>query len=381
MEDGGGEGGAEGEGEGARRLRAMVLRAYLRPGHPVAFSAPQTVARFFGISKERAKSILEHEDGYTLHREYKQPRVYNPYYVHSRREQVQADLIDTSALAAKNDGVRFLLVLIDIMTKKLWVYPLQNKAQETVRRALQAWLRRLRFDKPEKLMTDRGLEFRGARVRQLLASSGVEWQPALGTLKACFAERVNKSLQLLIYKFLTARETLRYIDVLPNLVETYNGRPHRSIGGMTPNEADRPASQPQLRAIFRERYEKIGRLRRARLPFKVGDVVRLKTLPKKVSSSSRAYAEQFHGEFYTIVRINRTLPIAMYYLRSMDTGELIEGGLYANELQRQRGNVWKIERVVAERVRAGRRELYVKWKYFSDRHNSWIPAGNVVQAF
>ncbi len=363
------------------RLQGRVIRAYTTPGHPTAYSTPARVADHFGISRARAKKILEHVEGYTLHREYKQPRVYNPYYVHNRREQVQADLIDISKIHASNDGVKYLLVLIDIFTKRLWVYPLRDKSGRAVLEAVRAWLAAL--DRPpRKLMTDRGREFTNRAVRQLLASRGVEWQPADGTLKACVAERVNKTLQVLIYKHLTENETTRYINVLPGLVRTYNTRGHRTLQGMTPEDADLPENEHAVQAIFHQVYTKRARHRRSRLPFQVGDLVRLKTDAKKISSSARAYAEQFHGEYYRIVRINRTLPIALYYLKSLDTGEMVKGGLYATELQRQRGNVFKIERVLARRMRRGRLWLKVKWKYFNDPRNvEWIDAATVQRVF
>jgi len=362
-------------------LRQQVQTAYTTPGNPIAFSAPAAVARHFGISHKLAKNFLEGVESYGLHREYKQPKHYNPYYVHKRRKQVQGDLIDIARIAARNDAVKFLLLLIDVFTKKIWVYPLLNKSAASMRRALGLWLQTLGGDTPEILMTDKGREFIGAPVQQLLRARGVEWQAAIGTLKAAVAERVNKTLQILIYKYLSQNETVRYIDKLRQLVDTYNRRPHRTLDGMSPLEADRPASEPRVQAIHHERYAKIAQHRRTSLPFRVGDFVRVKTEPKKLSSSARAYAVQFHGEFYRIVRINRTLPIALYYLRSLVSGELISGGFYANELQRRRGDVYRIERVLARRTRRGVRELYVKWQGLGEQWNEWIAEGQVERAF
>lgn len=357
----------------------VIARAYTTPGHPIAYSAPGRVADHFAISKKRARRILEHVEGYTLHREYKRPKLYNPYYVHNRREQVQGDLIDIGRISRSNDDIKFLLVLIDIFTKRVWVIPLKNKGARSMKNALAAWLDGLRT-KPKKLMTDRGLEFTNAPVQQLLHQHNIEFQEAYGTLKAAIAERVNKTLQILIYKHLSQNETLRYIDALPQLVRTYNKRGHRTLEGMSPQEADKPRNEAAIQAIFHDRYAKIADQRKYPT-FHVGDVVRLKTLPKKVSSSNRAYAEQFLGEYFRIVRINRTLPVPLYYLRSLNTAEHVKGGLYANELQRIRGDTYKIERVLARRTIGGVRYIKVKWKYFDDRWNEWIPEANVVQAF
>ena len=361
-------------------LKARIKRAYVTPGHPVAYSAPARVAKHFHISQNEARAVLEEIEGYRLHREYKKPRVYNPYFVHGRREQVQADLFDISKIARHNNGINFCLLLIDIFTKYIWLYPVRNKGAIAMRAAMEQWLRDVGA-KPEKFVTDQGNEFTNQQVQQLLRQNNIHWFPALGTVKAAIAERANRSIQYIIYKHLTENETLKYIDVLPQLVQTYNTRGHRTLEGMSPQEADRPENENHIRAIFHQRFYERGMHRRTSLPLKVGDLVRVKTEAKKISSSTRGYAEQFHGKYYKIRRINRTLPIALYYLRDFDTGDLIEGGFYKEELQLQRGDEYRIERVLNRRVRNGRREMLVKWKYFGDRWNEWIPERGIRRVF
>lgn len=359
-------------------LKERVQNAYTTPGHAVAFSTPVRVAKHFGISVGRAKSYLEELEGYTLHREYKQPKVYNPYYVHKRREQVQGDLIDISQLAEDNDGVKFLLVLIDIFTKKLWVYALKSKSGAVTKAALQTWLQSLDTP-PDQLVTDRGREFENVQVQNLLRSQNVEWNMAYGTLKACIAERVNKSLQILIFKYLTENESRRYIDQLDNLVKTYNKRGHRTLEGMSPEEADLPENEEDVMRIFHARYAKAAEHRTKNFKFKIGDTVRLKTMPKS-KISGRAYDQQFKGEYFRVTRINRTLPIALYYLQSLNTKEHILGGLYANELVRQRGDVYKVEAVLDERRnRRNQRELLIKFKHFDEPE--WTLAANITRQF
>ena len=271
-------------------------------------------------------------------------------------------------------------MLIDIFTKKVWIFPLKTKRALEMKTALATWLQNL-DSPPDKLVTDRGLEFTNRSVKTLLQQAGVEWEPANGTLKAAIAERANKTIQILIYKYLTQQETVRYIDVLDSLVSTYNSRPHRTLDNYTPDEADQVENENVIKGIFLARYGNLAARFRRNPRFAVGDLVRVKTDPHKISQNRRAYAEQFTGEYFRIVRINRTLPVPMYYLRSLDTEEFIQGAFYAEELQRQRGDIWKIEAVLDERVRNGVPEIFVKWKYFSPRWNSWVPRRNVVQQF
>lgn len=361
-------------------LRKLILKNFETPGHPTAFSAPGNVAKFYGIKKEEAEDILTESDVYTLHREFKSPKVYNAYYVHRRRQLVQGDLIDISQFEKDNDGTKYLSLFIDVFTKKVWLYPLKTKTGQASAKVIDDWLKSLQR-KPEILQTDNGTEYKNRFVRDVLRRHQVEWQAAIGTSKAAVAERANKSLQIIIYKFMSAYETTRYFPFLDNLVETYNSRPHRSLNSMTPNEADREQNQPEVHAIHTKRYQQLEERRKNILPFKIGDSVRIKIDAKKIDPARRAYAKQFKGEYFTIVEINRTLPIAMYYIQSQDTGERIQGGFYREELQKVKGGLFKIERVVAERGRGRNKQLLVKWLYFGDQHNSWINASNVERVF
>ncbi len=254
--------------------RERVLQAYHTPGHPTAYSAPAVVARYHNIPVARSRRHLEHSQSYTLHREYKRPREYNPYYVHNRREEVQADLIDVLTLARENDGIRFLLLYINIFTKRVWVHTLRRKTAVRVERAVRHWLTHLDA-LPHVFTTDPGLEFRNRRVQAALREFNVEWRGAVGTLKACFAERANKSLQILIHKYLTAHETLQYLDALQALVRKYNRRGHHTLHGMAPRDTDLPGNETIVQGILHQQYEKRGRgraRRYANLRFKIGDL-------------------------------------------------------------------------------------------------------------
>jgi hypothetical protein len=361
-------------------LKQQIIRAYKQPGHPAAFSAPGNVARLFNISKKAATDILEHIDSRTLHREYHKPRHYNPYYVFKRREQVQSDLIDMQEISRANDGVRYLMILIDVFTKRIWVYPLKTKTGVETSQVIERWINSLTTP-PDILRTDRGTEYTNVLVQNVLAEGGIEWQPAGGPHKAAVAERLNRSLQNLIYTYLSDRESLRYIDNLQDIVKTYMRRPHRSLKWMSPKEADRPTNELRVRGIFMARYAKHELNRQHKDAFKLEDIVRLKTSSSSISSSRRSYAEQFTGEYFKIARINRAMPIIMYYVKSMNTGEHIEEGFYANELQRVKGGIYKIEKIVRRRTRYSDRlrrnvpEVLVKWLHFDKEE--WIPESDI----
>ena len=51
-----------------------------------------------------------------------------------------------------------------------------------------------------------------------------------GDTKASVIERFNRTLKERLYRYLTAANTLKFVDVLPQVVQGYNTSWHRSIG-------------------------------------------------------------------------------------------------------------------------------------------------------
>ena len=358
-----------------------VIRLYRTPGHPIAFSSPERIYKYFNgdVSRDLIQGALESIDSYTLHREYKKPRYYNTHYVYHRRSQFQADLIDISSLKKDNDDITFLLMIIDIFTRKAWVMPLKRKTALETRDAFASWIRDMEESghHPKSILTDSGKEFLNNQIQLLMQSHNIRMDQAKNINKASIVERANKSIQILIYKYLTDRGETRYLDVLQEIMETYNNRRHRSLNGMSPNEADDPDNEEIVRSIHMKKYAKINAHRTKVPKLKKGDTVRIKTYATAPSSARRSYLQQFHGELFKVVKVNRRMPIVMYELMSMNTEENIQGGFYANELMRITGDTFKIEKVLRKRKRGRKVEYLVRWKFFDSRWDSWVDSKDI----
>ena len=361
-----------------------ISKLYRTPGHPIAFSSPFTVYQFFKgkVPLAKVKAALEHIDSYTLHREYKRPAEHNMYYSHERRKQFQADLIDISNLKRTNQGVTFLLVIIDVFSRKIWVMPLKSKSAQSSSAAFQDWIESLRGDLKQQaqILTDSGTEFYNRMVKEVMESAGIKLVKAKNIYKAAIAERVNKTIQVLIYKYLTDKGTDKYIDVLDRLIHGYNSKKHQTLKyQFTPNDADAAENEAAVRSIHMLRAgSKAMRNAKRRLDFKIGDQVRIKTHGKAPSSARRAYVQQFHGELFVITGVNRKMPIPMYTIKSLDTEEEVAGGFYANELVHVRGDLFKIDKIIRREGRGRNRRALVRWKYFGPRWDSWIYERDIV---
>ena len=90
-------------------------------------------------------------------------------------------------------------------------------------------------DTPKILRTDQGSEYKSKEFRKYLRNEGIKHIFTFYETKAKYAERVIKSIKLKIRKYLTSKETFRWIDVLEDLTFSYNNSYHRMIR-MTPSE-------------------------------------------------------------------------------------------------------------------------------------------------
>lgn len=354
----------------------IVKQNYITPGHPTAFSGINQVFNYYRgqIPLSQIKQILSGVEGYTLHKEYhEQPR--NMTYKHFKRYQFQMDLVEISQFADENNGIRYLLNCIDIFTRYAFVRPLKNKSAKNVLDAFKSILNEAEV-KPYMLVMDKGTEFTNRLFKNFCAENNIKLINPQTSVHAAFIERFNRTLQMLIYKYMTENETNRYIDALDKLVETYNNRKHRMIG-MTPSDAEMNKNNEhlQLNLIQAKQHENIKR----KIPkFKIGSYVRI---AKQKGKFARSYDEQMMQEIFKIKSVNTSKPIPLYTLTNFDGSEDIIGGFYEFELVPVITNTYRIEKVLKRRKVGGKTQLFVKWKGFGNEHNSWIDGENVERVF
>ena len=72
------------------------------------------------------------------------------------------------------------------------------------------------------LHTDQGKEFYNRRVKRLLDKYDIQHYSTAGEPKASVAERFNRTLKELTYKYMTSHNTPKYLDALPEPVNRYN---------------------------------------------------------------------------------------------------------------------------------------------------------------
>ena len=82
----------------------------------------------------------------------------------------------------------------------------------------------------QTIANDKGKEYLNQYVRKLLTKYNIELWTSNNEVKASLVERFNRTMKTRMYKYFTANNTRRYVEVLPKLVSGYNNTINSSIG-------------------------------------------------------------------------------------------------------------------------------------------------------
>ena len=138
-----------------------------------------------------------------------------------------ADLADMQLISKVNKGFRFLLCVIDIFSKYVWVVRLKDEKGVSIVDAFQKILAKWRR-KPNKIWVDKGSEFYNNSFTKWLKDD-TEMYSIHNEGKSVVAERFIRTLKTKIYKYMTSISKNVYIDKLDDIVDEYNNTYHRTI--------------------------------------------------------------------------------------------------------------------------------------------------------
>ena len=246
----------------------------------------------------------------------------------------QADLVDMSAYAKVNRGYHYLLTVIDNFSKFAWAVPIKTKNGPDVTSAMRSILNQGR--QPRRLHVDQGKEFYNAHFKRLMEEYNIRLYSTFSNLKASICERFNRTLKTKMWKEFSFRGTYKWIDILPDLVLSYNTSKHRTIG-MKPADVT-AANTNRLKKVYQQRLPP----RQIKPKFKVGDKVRVS---KYKHVFQKGYTPSFTTEIFTIDEVKPTIPIT-YRLKDYQD-QPIQGGFYQEELTAAKyTDVYLIEKVL-----------------------------------
>lgn len=343
----------------------ILSKKYYDPKHPGSYGGVKSFKKALGNLKVKEQDVsdwLMTQDTYTLHKPVRRSFKRRKVLVAGIDQQWQADLVDLQSIAKHNDGYKYLLTCIDVLSKYAWVIPLRDKTGKTLVEAFKAIFKSGRT--PRQLQTDKGSEFTNRNFQSFLRENDVHFFTTENEdIKASIAERFNRTLKTKMWKYFTHSDTLKYIDVLEDLVYSYNHTHHRSIK-MAPVQATKKNEIIVWKNLYDDKALDVKNT-----TLKIGDQVRIS---KARRAFKKGYLPSWSEEIFTVSEVRERQP-PVYRINDYN-GEPLKGTFYPQELQKivKSDDVYRIEEVLQKRKKGKQIQYLVKWHGYPESFNSWI---------
>ena len=348
-------------------MNEKLKSIYYDPKHPASFSSIKKLSQASGFSQTKVKEWLKTQPTYTLHKGARKKYPTRKYIVHDIDEQWQSDLADVARISNKNKGYNFLLTVIDIFSRYAWVRPLKTKRGKEVAAAFKSIFDEGRI--PKRIQTDQGKEFENVHVRNLLRRHDIELFSVKSAYKAAIVERFNRTLKSKLWRYFTSNITLKWTDILQDVVTSYNKSVHRSIG-----EKPIDVNSSNVHEIREKSYSK-QKEKKLDSDIKIGDEVRIS---KVKSVFAKGYLANWTEEIFTVSEVDTKHKPVTYKLKDY-SGENIEGSFYRYEIQPiiVSDDTYLVEKVIRTETRNNERWCLVKWRGYPNSMNSWVRRSDI----
>ncbi len=273
-------------------------------------------------------------------------------------------MIDLTKISPENNGYNFILTVIDVFSKYAWAIPLKDKTALSV---LTAFKTIFEERSPLRLHTDEGKEFLNKNLKDYLKKMNIKHFVIYSEMKAAVVERFNRTLKEKMWRYFTFQKTKRYIDILPDLLSSYNNTYHRSIK-MKPTEVDEKNEDQVWFNLYGEMPKQ------KKLKFNIGDKVRIS---KDKGLFDKGYTSNWKKELFVIKDIIY-YNIPVYKLMDL-MNEEINGVFYEEELQKVSNtkNIYDIDKILKTKTVKGEKQYFISWDGYPEKFNSWVPASSL----
>lgn len=300
-----------------------------------------------------------------LHRQARKNFLRRPTIMMGINDTLQADLVEMIPYSKQNRGMKYILTVINIFSKKAYAYALKNKSAVEVTKAMDSILNRLGHP-INNLHVDNGTEFYNKPMQTLLAKRKIKLYSTFTTKKAAIVERFNRTLKNKMWKKFSFQGTHKWVDILQSLIDEYNNTNHRTIK-MKPMDVNHSNEMLLLNTIYRLKAP----IKKTNTKFKVGSFVRIS---KYKHIFAKGYTPNWTTEIFKIKRVQHTYPTT--YLLIDLSGQDIRGSFYNEELQLVGDpKIYLVEKILKKKGD----KVYIKWLGIDSAHNSWIRKSDLLE--
>lgn len=358
-----------------KTLKKNAIQHFTAVRDPASFTSASKLRKhyFKNTALKHVEDALQSVDAYTKHKPFKRRFPRRKTLTWGIDKQWQMDLIDMQPFKKYNKGYAYIMVAIDVFSRFAFAQPLKSKKGQDVTDAFELMTV---TRTPMYIQTDKGKEFLNKHFQEHLKKKGITFFTGENSdIKCSLAERFNSTLQGKMWRYFTHYGTYTYIDVLQDLVHSYNHTFHTTLGG-------RPVDVNHNNAhrLFYHLYERVSPLEikkkenlQEETPIKKGQKTRILRTKK---TFNRGYEPNWSEEIFSVSKPDY---IRGYALEDA-LKEPIKGWFYRPQVQKVQVSPRKrytVEKILEYRGKGKKREALIKWKGYGDKFNSWEPVRNI----
>jgi len=314
-------------------MNRLLQRHYYDLNYPESYTTKTALQnRFKGeIDKKDVDAWTQSQPTITEYAPARKHFLRRPTVAHKKDSVWAADTAFFISLAKYNRDYKYLVIIVDVLTKYVRAVPLKTKKPAEL---LEGMKKIFKTAFPEIFYVDLGTEFSGAFSKYLKENNIQLWR-ALNETKSSIAERYIQTFKLRLYRYMHHNKTKKWIDVYERILNNMNNSYNNAIK-MKPVDC---VSLEQQQLAFMNLYgKKIGfsskddgledgqqvKISHLRIPFR------------------KAFLRNFSELPYTLIQKYPKENQSVYTLKASD-GEIIKGKFYRKEFKKTKDeNIRKV---------------------------------------
>ena len=199
-------------------------------------------------------------------------------------------------------------------------------------------------------------------MQALLTRHGIQHFSTEREQKAAVIERFNRTIKIRIWTYLSDRGTVRWVDIIQDLVSAYNNSRHRSIG-VPPVDFQKKDENRLWVRLFGDGDTHF------KPSVRNGAMVRASSHKTIFDNGNMPNWTKEHITVSQAVPSKRETKRRLYWLVDYHD-ESVKGSWYPEEIQEISNNQSRIEKVLRRRtLNDGTKELFVRWAGWPDNNN------------
>ena len=322
------------------------------------------------VKLEDVKKFLEKERTYTLFKPVR--RKYQTLKTNASGlfTDWQCDLAVFDKLKNKNKNYKYLLVCIDVLSRKMFVAPAKTKSSVDMIEAFDKVFAKSVYI-PWKIMSDQGLEFTSSTMKKYFESKQINKISMVSQVfHAGMAERAIRTIKERLYKYFSEYNTTNWVDVIDKIVQNINNSINKTTG-VTPNSINFENTPKILEKLYKKKENGVKKHK-----YSVNDIVRISRLK---NIFEKGYYTNFTDELFKITKVfDKRYPFT-YRIVDLENNP-IKGIFYeADFAKTSEQTTYRIEKILkTKKDKNGKIKYYIKWLGHPESQNSWINKKDII---